>query len=61
MDAMTTSQYRCICAHMSFWARGIDEAMIDCGITCDKKELVDELGKAGWVYDWDKDTLEYHG
>lgn len=58
---MSPEQYRCLCAHMSYWHFGLKKAMSDCGIVIDRQSVIDELFKAGWQYDESKDTLEYEG
>lgn len=56
---MTVEQYRCLCAHMSYWSFGLKKAMADCGITISQELVIDELFKAGWTYYDLTDTLEY--
>lgn len=58
---MSQGEYRCLCAHMSYWKFGLEKAMADCGIHESKSDVVGELFKAGWRYDEETDTLEYHG
>lgn len=59
MIELPLEQYRRVVAHMMYWRRGIDEAMRDSGITILKKEVIDQLFEAGYIYDEKKDSLEY--
>jgi hypothetical protein len=53
---VTDGQYRALVAYLNFWTPrypelGIDRAIADIGITLDRKDVVHELFKAGWIFD----------
>lgn len=63
---MTIGQYRALVAYMQYWpkkspALGLDAAIRDIGITDPQSDVINELWKAGWVYEEPTGTLRYQG
>lgn len=61
---MTTGQYRSLVAYMNFWTpqypnMGLDQALVDCGITDGREEVIARLWSCCWKYNEKTGLLTY--